>query len=331
MSSPLVTRGSVKGFATIMETPLIGLALGGGAARGWAHIGVLKTLCEEGLAPDIIAGTSIGAVVGGCHAAGILPELESFARKLTLRGIFRYLDFSFTGSGLISGQRLSQMFSSHLGDTTIESLPIRFAAVATEFRTGHEIWLTQGPLVTAMHASYALPGVFKPVKVNGRWLMDGALVNPIPVSLCRAMGARLVIAVNLNYDVFGRGGVIPNQNAADPLSEAAEEAFPLPENGSGVRELLRRQLFGQGDGAPGITSVMVDAFNITQDRIARARLAGDPPDIMITPRLAGIGMFDFHHAERSIEAGAEATRKVLADVAEMAQALTQANPSPISV
>lgn len=294
----------------------IGLALGGGAARGWAHIGVLKALAKAGIKPDIIAGTSIGAVVGGCYSAGHLDNLERWALELTPKRIFGYLDFNLAGTGLISGQRLCGRLEQHLGDRNIEDLGTRFTAVATEVGTGHEHWLSRGRLVDAVRASYALPGVFKPVKINGRWLFDGALVNPIPVSVCRALGARYVIAVNLNFDILGRGSVISMPEALyaeqdDQLHPAVEEAGQAK---TGVRALLHRQFFGRGDGAPGISTVMVDAFNIVQDRIARSRLAGDPPDAMLSPRLQDVGLFDFHRAEETIERGSQAVERQLDDI-----------------
>jgi NTE family protein len=297
-----------------MAKTKIGLALGGGAARGWAHIGVLKALTAAGVKPDIIVGTSIGAVVGACHAAGHLEALEEFARELTRRRIFGYLDFNLAGTGLINGQRLCERLERQLGDLTIEELDPRFTAVATEIGTGHEIWLSRGCLVDAVRASYALPGLFRPVKINGRWLFDGALVNPIPVSVCRAHGARYVIAVNLNFDVCGRGTIDPH---FEP--EVAPEPEPEPQpllgkNGTAVRRLLQRQLFGKGEAAPGISTVMVEAFNIVQDRIARSRLAGDPPDAMINLRLSDIGLFDFHRAEELIARGEDAARRSLADM-----------------
>jgi NTE family protein len=301
---------------TGMSGVKIGLALGGGAARGWAHIGVLKALAKAGIKPDIIAGTSIGAVVGGCYAADHLDDLEGWALELTPRRIFGYLDFNLAGTGLISGQRLCTRLEKNLGDRNIEDLPTRFTAVATEIGTGHEHWLSRGRLVDAVRASYALPGIFKPVKINGRWLFDGALVNPIPVSVCRALGARYVIAVNLNFDILGRGSVIsmPETFYADD----DDQLHPAVEEGKqetrGVRALLRRQIFGRGDGAPGISTVMVDAFNIVQDRIARSRLAGDPPDAMVSPRLQDIGLFDFHRAEEVIERGSQAVERQLDDI-----------------
>lgn len=294
----------------------IGLALGGGAARGWAHIGVLRALDAAGIRPDIIAGTSIGAVAGGCFAAQKLDDLEGFARELTPRRIFGYLDFNMAGTGLISGQRLCDRLGQHLGEQLIEDLPMRFTAVATEIGTGHEHWLSRGRLVDAVRASYALPGVFKPVRIGGRWLFDGALVNPIPVSVCRALGARYVIAVNLNFDILGRGAVLPSASAAYEDDEEIDEAIAanVSERPRGVRGLLRRQLFGASDCAPGISTVMVDALNIVQDRIARSRLAGDPPDAMISPRLHDMGLFDFHRADDMIARGAEATRRQLDDI-----------------
>lgn len=292
----------------------IGLALGGGAARGWAHIGILRALNAAGIQPDIIAGTSIGAVAGGCYAAQKLDELEGFARELTPRRIFGYLDFNLAGTGLISGQRLCDRLGQHLGDLLIEDLPTRFTAVATEIGTGHEHWLSRGRLVDAVRASYALPGVFKPVRIGGRWMFDGALVNPIPVSVCRALGARYVIAVNLNFDILGRGAVVPSASMAfDDDDDEAEHAI-AEERPRGVRGMLRRQLFGASDCAPGISTVMVDALNIVQDRIARSRLAGDPPDAMISPRLHDMGLFDFHRANDMIARGAEATRRQLDDI-----------------
>jgi NTE family protein len=297
-----------------MERPSIGLALGGGAARGFAHIGVLRTLAAHGIVPDVIVGTSIGAVVGGTFAANELDEMEAWARKLTFRGILGQLDISLSGAGLISGRKLDGQLRAALGDKKIEELPIRFAAIATEFTTGHEIWLTHGRLVDALRASYALPGIFPPVRVAGRWLVDGALVNPVPVSAARALGARLVIAVGLNSDLFGRGTVI-----ADYGTDDTDDAVP-PREGSGLGGLFSngfslRHLFG-GRQRPGIPTVMIEAFNVMQDRITRARLAGDPPDVSIMPRVGSVGWFDFHRASESIELGAEAAEKALPSIDE---------------
>ena len=306
-------RGGGTAGGRAMAMGKIGIALGGGAARGWAHIGVLRALIQAGITPDIVAGTSIGAVVGGCYSAGRLDELEGFARDLTRRKVFGYLDVNLSGSGLITGQRVVERLEGHLAGRTVEQLSPRFIAVATELGTGQEIWISRGALVDAMRASYAIPGIFKPVNIDGRWLFDGALVNPVPVSVCRALGARYVIAVNLNSDLCGRGALLPEQGGAFD-GAAAPAAKPAPERPA-ARKLLQRQLFGGGgDNGPGISTVMADAFNIVQDRIARSRLAGDPPDAIINPRLAGIGLFDFHRADELINRGQSAARREIDDL-----------------
>lgn len=297
----------------------IGLALGGGAARGWAHIGVLRALVKAGIKPDVIAGTSIGAVVGGCYAAGHMAAIEEFARSLTRRRVFGYLDFNLAGTGLINGQKLMERLNDALGDQAIENLQHEFAAVATEIGTGHEIWLSKGSLVEAVRASYALPGIFKPVKINERWMFDGALVNPVPISVCRALGARYVIAVNLNFDLTSRGTMSPHFGSAPDvaaLNNTPDAASTTKASNLDVRKLLRRQLFGTGENAPGISTVMVDAFNIVQDRIARSRLAGDPPDAMLSPRLHDIGLFDFHRADEMITLGEAAVERELKMIKE---------------
>lgn len=302
--------------------PRIGLALGGGAARGWGHIGVIKALVEAGIRPDIVSGTSIGAVVGGCYLAGKLDDLEGFALGLTRRRLLGLMDFSLGGSGLISGGRLMRVLEKDLGHIAIEDLKGAFTSVATELGTGHEIWLRSGSLVEAMRASYALPGIFQPVQIGGRWLVDGALVNPIPVSVCRALGARVVIAVNLNTDVFGRGTTVVHAMPPAPSNDLPEAETDIPDVGNKIGRILRRQLLGRNDGLPGISGVMMEAFNIIQDRIGRSRLAGDPPDVTIGPRLGHIGLFDFHRAEEAIAIGYDHGRRAQRDVADYIAALT---------
>jgi NTE family protein len=304
------------------KRPIIGLALGGGAARGFAHIGVLRTLIAKGLTPDIITGTSIGAVVGGCYAAGKLDDIEAWARSLTRRNLLSYLDVSFSGSGLLSGSKLADKLTEGIGDLTIDKLPVRYAAIATEIGTGHEIWITRGRLSDALRASYALPGIFPPIRLGERWLVDGALVNPVPVSVARALGARLVIAVNVNTDMFGRGTTVPDQGGDPGPGPAVEEE--VAKGGLfglfGSEKSVKRRLFGTA-GRPGLSTVMVEAFNIMQDRITRARLAGDPPDVLVSPRVGRIGLFDFHHAEQAITLGAEATERALEGLDELITAL----------
>jgi len=303
--------------------PVIGLALGGGAARGFAHIGIVRTLIAHGIVPNVVVGTSIGAVVGGAYAAGHLDQIEEWARSLHPRNILGYLDIRLNGSGLIGGAKLAAQLEAAMGQTLIEELPLKFATVATEVRTGHEIWLTHGRIVDAMRASYALPGIFSPVMVGDRWLVDGALVNPVPVSTARAFGAEIVIAANLSSDVFAHSTTIYSHGPAAevsvmPAAEAAIEPAP-PKRGLSKffspERTVKREFFG-GGGRPGISTVMVDAFNIMQDRITRARLAGDPPDLLISPRVGQIGWFDFHRADDLIEHGARAAERAIESIQE---------------
>jgi NTE family protein len=294
--------------------PKIGLALGGGVARGFAHIGVLRALNKAGIFPDIVAGTSIGAVVGAAYLAGKLDVLEEWARGLNRFRIMSYLDFGMRGGGLINGGRLAATLRDHLGDMTIEMLGKPFVAIATDLVTGHEVWLRQGPLVDALRASFSLPGVFSPALNDRRWLIDGALVNPVPVSACRAMGAQMTIAVNLNADIIGMatrpGSAVPTVAGFDLLEEdhaAAEQARKTPF----IRRFFRRE-----PDHPSLFGVMFSSLNILQDRIARSRLAGDPPDISLDPRIGHVGLAEFDRAAELIDAGVVAVEQKLPQISE---------------
>lgn len=319
---PAAARDKV-GLGSIRR-PVIGLALGGGAARGFAHIGILRTLIANGVVPDVVVGTSIGAVVGGSYASGHLDALEDWARSLQPRNIFGYLDIRLNGSGLIGGEKLATQLEGTIGAVQIADLPVKFASVATEVRTGHEIWLTQGRLVDAVRASYALPGIFAPVLVGDRWLVDGALVNPVPVSAARALGAEIVIAANVSSDVFGHGTTIFSHGTPLDEAEPAAPEVQAPKRGIGrffsPEWIVKREIFGTPE-RPGISTVMVDAFNIMQDRITRARLAGDPPDLLISPRVGKIGWFDFHRADEIMGHGARAAERAIEAIQETIESI----------
>jgi len=289
----------------------------------------MRTLLANGIVPDVVVGTSIGAVVGGLHAAGRLDTFEEWGRSLQgMRNILGYLDIRLDGSGLLGGEKLASRLEKAIGQIQIEDLPMKYASVATEVRTGHEIWLTHGRLVEAMRASYALPGIFSPVMIGDRWLVDGALVNPVPVSAARALGAEIVIAVNLSTDVFTHSTTIHAHGAmpapvAAPVTEETPAKRRFPRIFS-LERTVKREFFGTA-ARPGISSVMIDAFNIMQDRITRARLAGDPPDLLITPRVGQFGWFDFHRAEDLIAHGARAAERALESIQETIDVLA---PSP---
>ena len=316
MEMPPIQRGSSS--SEKLTRPKIGLALGSGIARGWAHIGIIKVLEEAGYRPQILSGSSIGALAGGCYAAGKIDVLEEFAKTLTPRKMFRLMDVRLGGSGLIQGAKLAAVLREHLEEIKIETLDMQFIAVATELRTGHEIWLREGDLVRAMTASYALPGIFRPIRYDHRWLIDGALVNPVPTSVCRAFGARLVIAVNLNRDAFGKSSTSANLKGENDDKDAERISRSLISMG---QKTWMQHLFGSRAG-PGITTVMMAALNIVQDRLARSRLAGDPPDIQISPKCGHIGLMDFEKAEEAIEAGAEEARRMLPAIEEAMELLS---------
>jgi NTE family protein len=316
--------------------PKLGIALGAGGARGWSHIGVLRELNAHGIFPEIVAGTSIGALVGGAYAAGKLNELEIFARGLTRKRVISLMDVSFSGVSFLGGERLRRELEQEFSGLSFEDLDKKFATVATEVGTGHEIWLTKGDVGDAIRASYALPGIFEPVKINGRWLFDGALVNPIPVTLCRALGAEIVVAVNLVGDTTFRGTIVDDRVAIEPAIETFDLGGPPAGRTLGARIFggmggnLRRLFGKREDGAPGIGIAMMDAFNIAQGRISRSRLAGDPPDVLINARLGKVGQFDFHRADELIAIGREATRRVIHDITkDVAMAPPTAPPESV--
>lgn len=299
-----------------MTKPTIGLALGGGVAKGWAHIGVIHAMKEAGIEPDVIAGTSIGALVGGAYLSGHLDTLETWARALNKRRILGYLDLTIGGSGFIGGARLVKLMEKYFGQMNIDDLDRRFIVVTTELATAHEIWLREGPLVQAVRASYALPGVFAPIKINDRWLIDGSLVNPVPVSVCRAFGARLVIAVSLHTDAYGKvnlheGQRLEQENDDDSIPTTLAETIK-----ANPQRILMKQLFGTGKKAPGVGTIMLGALNIVMDRLGRSRMAGDPPDVLVAPRVGHISLLDFDRADETIELGRQAFQQALPRIEE---------------
>lgn len=291
-------------------TGKIGLALGSGAARGWSHIGVIEALRDAGIAPDLICGTSMGALVGAAHASGRLDDLKTWAIGADWRAVTSMIDVNVLTGGLVEGARIVNWLGSLAVAGDIENLAIPFGAVATDLTTGREVWLQSGRLDTAIRASIALPGIFSPIEVDGRWLVDGGLVNPVPVSLCRAMGADFIIAVNLNEDLLGRrltrAEDSPDEGQANSILDAIK-SMPV----SLLAQASSFRLFGGNGSTPGYFDVLANSINIMQDRITRSRLAGEPPHVQITPRVADIGLMDFHHAQAAIDAGYDATQRVL--------------------
>ena len=291
----------------------IGIVLGSGSARGWSHIGVIRSLLEAGIPIDIACGASIGALVAGSFAAGFLDPLDRWVRRLSWSNIIGFMDVMIPRSGLIEGERMTDYFRQIMADPKIENLSLPFAAVATDLKTGREIWLREGSLMDAIRASISLPGIFTPYQRDGQWLVDGGLVNPVPVSLCRSMGADIVIAVNLNSDIMGKPRLSrmadpPNgaKNGENPKTMGRWAAF-LNQTSQQGNLALFRQLFQEQPGrGPSIFDVLTASVKIMQDRITRERLAADPPDVLVLPKLAHIGLMEFNRADESIEEGKRA-------------------------
>jgi len=290
--------------ASRARKPAIGLALGGGSARGWAHIGVIRALEEAGIRPDFIAGTSIGALVGAAYAAGELDKLESWARGMHVRNVLGFFDVSLA-SGLLKGERLIEFIRRDFADRPIEELPIPFAATATALHTGQEVWLRTGSTLDAVRASISFPGLFAPVMHEGRLLVDGGLVNPVPVSLARALGADIVIAVDLSSDLVGSR--LRNSDPGERQSSAIAE----------WAKTHGLALHSQGENLPSLIDVVVSSLQIMQVRIGRSRMAGEPPDLLVAPRIAGIGLLDYHRADEAIEEGRAAVARVAHQIGSM--------------
>jgi NTE family protein len=288
---------------TNYHKPRVALALGSGSARGWAHIGVIRALEEAGVRPDIVCGTSIGALVGAAYAVGELDRLEQWVLRLAVKDFVGFMDVSFSG-GLFKGERLMDFFRQRLVDLPIEQLALPFAAVATALHNGAEIWLRRGSTLDAVRASIALPGLFAPVLSEGMILVDGGLVNPVPVSLARAMGADVVIAVDLGSDILGRHLRAHLQHESS--SSLREWIHKLQENVG----LPNAEHCSDERMMPNILEVLASSVNIMQVRIARSRMAGEPPDFIVTPRLAHLRLLDFHRGSEAIEEGRRAVERV---------------------
>lgn len=275
--------------------PIIGLALGSGSARGWAHIGVIQALEEMGIRPQVVAGCSIGSLVGAAYVSGQLDALADWVRQLSVGQVFSLMDFTL-GGGMVKGDKLFSFFEEKMDNPDIASLEKKFMTVATEMNTGREHWIQTGPVLSAARASCALPGLFSPYRYQDRWLLDGGLVNPVPISQCRAMGAEVVIAVNLN-------GQLVNSHHASTQRDSKMQQESADEDRS-IWQKLGNYFGGDTqDNPPGFLDVVSASINIMQDRITRSRMAGDPAEIALTPRLEDFALMDFHRADEAIEEG----------------------------
>lgn len=293
----------------------IGLALGSGSARGWAHIGIINALEKAGIKADIVVGTSIGSLVGAAYLSNKLPELHQRLLQLTKLETARFFKIGFPFNGVVNKDRLHDFLSRYVADDSIliESLSARYASVATDLHSGQEVWNTEGKLLEAVWSSISLPGLFPAIKHHNRWLIDGGLVNPVPVSVCRALGADIVIAVNLNGDILGKH---LHQNPPMPKNDHSGSLL-----GNRLSEFITNytgNLFSDDNSpkedVPDMFAAIAASVNITQDRITRSRMAGDPPDVVLQPRLSQIGLLEFFRAAEAIEAGTQSVERNLAEI-----------------
>ena len=287
----------------------IGLALGSGSSRGWSHIGVINALAEQGIEPDIVCGTSIGALVGASYVCNKLDSLEKWVKSLTKFETARFLDINTSFNGFVDTDRLHQFLNEIVADDTmeIESAEKQFAAIATELETGREVWFTEGSILEAVWSSISLPGLFPAIRNKDKWLVDGGLVNPVPVSVCRALGADIVIAVNLNGSIVGKHFIKPpvekDNGFVSKITElVAEYTTPIFSEKPAEEE------------PPNLLDAIAGSINITQDRITRSRMAGDPPDILLSPKLSHIGLLEFYRAKEAIEEGHKCVQRMLPEI-----------------
>lgn len=294
------------------KKPVLGIALGSGASRGWSHVGVIDALTDAGIEPDVVCGTSVGAMVGASYVSGRLEVLRDWVSRSTRTDVFRFFNIKPTTAGFVDLERFLAFLHECVApeEATIESFKKIFAAVATDLDTGREVWCREGSLAHAVQASMAMPGLFPAVRNNDRWLVDGGLANPVPVSVCHALGADVVIGVNLNSDIIGK------------QRRKAEAASGEPEDG--VLGSLRKQakeysssLFPNGSAGvspPGLFYAIPSAIGIFQDRITRSRLGQDPADVVVAPRVGHIGILEFQRAAEAMEIGRAATEAVMDDI-----------------
>ena len=313
------TTGSVR--------PRIGLALGSGSARGLAHVGVIRAIEDAGIEVSCIAGTSMGALIGAVHAAGKLDELEESFRDFDWKKSASFFDVVLPKSGLLDGAKVSALVRAHIHTETIEMLAKPFAAVATDIVSGEEVVIRSGDVIEAVRASISVPGIFTPVRSNGRILVDGGLTNPVPVSAARALGAGFVVAVDLNHEIVNGKNLKPLLLAAK-ANAAADDAPGMFSRWVGDYRLsmkdIRQKLLAANNPAsaqfrkwisaeplPSIFEVLLASINIMETRLTQTRLSLDRPDLVIQPPLGHIRFMEFGRAEEIIAIGYEHTQRRL--------------------
>ncbi len=289
----------------------IGLALGSGSSRGWSHIGIIRALAAQGIVPDIVCGTSIGSLVGASYVSNNLEKLEEWVCSLTKFETARFFEINTSLNGFVNTERLHHFLNKYVANdnSVIEDLNKQYATVATDLETGREVWLTKGSVLEAVWSSISLPGLFPAIKNNNKWLVDGGLVNPVPVSVCRALGADIVIAVNLNGDIVGKHFQESKNIIKQDVGAVGRITDLVIEYTASVFSTTKAE--GQ---PPSLFEAIAGSVNITQDRITRSRMAGDPPDILLSPKLSHIGLLEFYRANEAINEGKECVQRMLPEI-----------------
>lgn len=308
----------------------VGLVLGCGASRGWAHIGVIEALEDAKIPIDFIAGCSVGGYIGALYASQSLGNLKEFLLRMDGQKIFSYFDVVFPRSGLLNGsKRVRELFSMHTDAETFEDLDIPVVMVATDLDRGKKVVLKSGSIIEALRATMSYPGLFAPVRLKDRWLVDGGLIDPVPVGVARAMGAEVIIAVDLNSRIVSRSQKPPGpagSNSQKKVVNKRDEPEPhhrnelmrkMAEFYEGVENSLRyktSELLHRDVAPPDIIETVTTSIGIMQERITRINLAVDQPDILLQPRLGEQKMMNFDQVEHSIKEGYISVQEKLEDI-----------------
>jgi len=304
----------------------VGLVLGSRSSRGWAHIGAIEALEEENIPIDYVAGCSVGAYVGALYASGSLKSLKEFVLKMDGKKVFSYFDVVFPRSGLLDGtKKLKELFSIHTDAVDFSELNIPVLMVATDLLTGKKAVLKSGDIFSALRATTSIPGLFTPVKVKDRWLVDGGLVDPVPVGVARALEADIVIAVDLNSGAVShkkpRKKVIApsakTENFFAYKSELLKKMVDYYEHAENSFSNKISVLLNRESGTPDIIETVMTSINIMQERITRINLAVEPPDILLQPRLGQLKMMDFDQVEQTIEEGYLSVKEKIQDIKKL--------------
>lgn len=331
-----------------MDKRKIGLALGGGAARGWAHIGVIEALEDAGIVPDFVAGTSIGALVGSVYAAGGLEQFKASVLGLDRKKVLSMLDVVFPKCGLLDGKKVTDFFKSFISGRDFSELKVPFGAMATDLQTSEEIWLLSGNVSKAVRASIAVPGLFTPVMISERLLVDGGLVNPLPVNMVREMGADVVIGVDLNYYAAMRGSVVGKKmecaikeeqekinglNSSAPKEESTKSEDSDQEKNRlfpGIMDRIDKMEIPWFDSfknwrskpaGPNIFDIIFASTLVMEKTITDLRLKDEPAEVVVRPELGKIRFMDFHRGDESIREGYDSCLAALTTNEEVMESL----------